>query len=69
MKMLVTALAFSAAVPLTAHASLHARIPAGGQHIVARPHIYWQRTDLGTDPDPNIRFQMRRDADLTASNH
>jgi hypothetical protein len=72
--MLITALALSAAaiVPLTAHASPRKPVPV---HVVdhrvaaAYPHIYWQGTDLGTDPDRRIRFQMRRDADLSSSNH
>jgi hypothetical protein len=79
MKTLILALAVSAAavVPLTAHAGPPAHAHAGshhvvhvsGRHFVARPHIYWQSRDLGTDPDRNIRFQMWRDADLAASNH
>jgi hypothetical protein len=71
MKTLVTTLALSAAaiIPLTAHAASRAHVHAQGQHAVALPHIYWQGTDLGTDPDPNIRFQIQRDADAsTASN-
>ena len=79
MKTLIIALALSAAaiVPFTADASprAHAHIGsrhvvhASGRHFVARPHIYWQGQDLGTDPDRNIRYQMWRDADLAASNH
>jgi hypothetical protein len=79
MKTLIIALALSAAaiVPLTAHAGPRAQAQAGsrkvvhvsGRHFVARPHVYWQGQDLGTDPDRNIRYQMWRDADLAASNH
>jgi hypothetical protein len=81
MKTLITALALSAAaiVPLTAHAGprahAHAYAHAGsrpfvhGQRFAAYPHIYWQGQDLGTDPDTNIRVQMRRDADSFTSNH
>jgi hypothetical protein len=71
MKTLITALALSAAavVPVTAYAAPRAHAHIGHQHAVAHPHIYWQGTDLGTDPDSNIRFEIRRDADAsTASN-
>jgi hypothetical protein len=71
-------------VPLTAQAGSRAHAHAGsrtvshagghltharGQQFVARSHIYWQGRDLGTDPDPYVRFEIRRDADLSASNH
>jgi hypothetical protein len=72
MKTLITALAFSAAaiVPLTAHASPREPVHAVDHKVAATyPHIYWQGTDLGTDPDPQIRFQIRRDADMSSSNH
>jgi hypothetical protein len=75
MKTLITALALSTAaiVPVTAHAAPRAQVHAHGHlqghHVAATRHIYWQGTDLGTDPDPNIRIQIRRDADAsTASN-
>jgi hypothetical protein len=35
--------------------------------LVAFPRISWEREDVGTDPDPDIRFQIRRDADCSAS--
>jgi hypothetical protein len=71
MKTLVAALALSAAavVPVTAYAAPRGHGHIGHQHAVVHRHIYWEGTDLGTDPDPNIRFEIRRDADAsTASN-
>jgi hypothetical protein len=71
MKTLITALAFSAAAtaPLTARASPHKHVHAGDHKIITRPHVCWQGADLGTDPDQRIRFQIRRDADMSSSNH
>lgn len=78
-------LSVAAIVPLTADAGPRTHVRTGGQQILhsgarqfphaRRPkvaairHIYWQSEDIGTDPDRNIRYQMRRDADLSASNH
>jgi hypothetical protein len=32
------------------------------QQVMQSPHIYWQGRDIGTDPDQNVRFELRRDA-------
>ena len=71
MKRVIIGLAFSVAaiVPLTAHANPHKPVHVAYHKVAATPHIYWQGADLGTDPDRQIRFQMRRDADLSSSNH
>jgi hypothetical protein len=30
--------------------------------VTQSPHIYWQGRDIGTDPDPNVWFELQRDA-------
>ena len=40
----------------------YASAPAYAPHTQRTPEVYsWDGRDLGTDPDPNIRFQLLRD--------
>jgi hypothetical protein len=40
----------------------YASDPAYARQIQRPPEVYsWDGRDLGTDPDPNIRFQLLRD--------
>jgi len=40
----------------------YAAAPAYAPHTQRPPEVYsWDGRDLGTDPDPNIRFQLLRD--------
>jgi hypothetical protein len=47
----------------TAHIQSHAATPCRGHNVVRCGPLYNGPEYLGTDPDPNIRFQLLRDLD------
>jgi len=64
MKTIVTALALSivTATPMLAQAATRPSAQASDQQLTQSPHIYWHGQDIGTDPDPSVRFDLQRDA-------
>ena len=57
----VLALWVVAATSTLAQAAAPSKAHESHQQVTASPHIYWRGQDIGTDPDPNVRFELQRD--------
>jgi hypothetical protein len=59
---MILTLSIVTATPMLAQAAARSSARESVQQVAQTPHIYWQGRDIGTDPDPNVRFELQRDA-------
>jgi hypothetical protein len=64
MKTLITVLTLSiaTATPMLAQAASRHSVQGSHQQLTRSPAITFEGRNIGTDPDPNVRFDLNRNA-------